>query len=65
MSEGTYWPEPGEPCEPDTAVHALRELHADGGPHDFEQAMSLVMALDTHLTDGGKLPEDWAKATRD
>lgn len=54
-----YWPEPGEDTDPDKAVEALRELHASGGPPDFERAMSLFMALDTHIQNGGSLPVDW------
>ena len=60
MSE--YWPEPGEELDPDKALEALRELHTSGGPPDFERAINLFMALDTHIRKGGELPVHWLGA---
>jgi hypothetical protein len=57
--ETTYWPEPGQTFDPDIALDTLRELHAGGGPEDFEQAMALILGLDTHIQNGGSLPVDW------
>jgi len=42
------------------ALKRLRELHAEGGPPHFEEAINLFMAIDTFLLQGGKLPKDWA-----
>lgn len=46
----------------DDVLHELRDLHASGGPGDFERAMELFMGLDLHLQLGKTPPEDWAKA---
>jgi hypothetical protein len=49
---------------PDDALERLRELHAEGGPRDFEEAINLFMAIDSYLVQGGSLPPEW-KQVRD
>lgn len=62
MGDVGFWPEPGDKdLDPNKVVNELRELHASGGPPDFERVINLFMALDTHLIFGGKLPVDWKK----
>lgn len=45
--------------DPDAALKELRELHASGGPDDFERVMELIIGLDEYLQRGGSLPVDW------
>lgn len=42
------------------AIERLRELHAEGGPRDFEEAINLFLAIDTYLLRGGNPPRFWS-----
>lgn len=42
----------------------MRELHAVGGPKDFEELAELGTQLDMLLRDGAPPPEEWENAFR-
>ena len=42
----------------------IRELHAAGGPGDFERIAETVMQLDVLLQQGAPPPEEWESAFR-
>jgi hypothetical protein len=48
--------------DPNETLRKLRELHASGGPPDFEEAINLFIELDTWLLRGGVPPKDWQEA---
>jgi len=46
-----YNPEPGEKLDIDRALKEIAELHASGGPPDFERLANLSLALSTWAHD--------------
>ena len=43
----------------DSIMREIRELHASGGPGDFEDLLDLIMRLDILLQNGAALPSEW------
>lgn len=52
----------GKSIDPNAALRDIRDLHASGGPRDFERLLELIMGLDVWLQKGGFPPKEWNKA---